>query len=282
MKKEHLFEERYDFKPGTAHFDYTDSFSLSGCNTPFLKLPMLSTYRDRKISAVNTPKPNIKMKPRSRSDCRLFDRLTKSLEQSKLVSNKIEKNVKFRNIPSKSINYDSSRSRSLSREKIIDNTTSDDDGFEEIFNSSGEFEKKIYDRKRLSILNADNIEINDYIHDEETKEVLYVKFPPWMTSTHGLSRPCSPSFETSERYYHLLNNCINKLQLADLPKDWILNMHKKIPNKNLFDLHKDYMKSFNEDMHENYYWSIKKAILDYILKDAEEQKRVGVKTIPKV
>ena len=72
------------------------------------------------------------------------------------------------------------------------------------------------------------------------------------------------------------------MQLADLPKDWIFNIHEQIPNKTLFDLHKDCMKIFNEDMHENYYWSIKKAILDYILKDEEERKRLGVKTIPKV
>ena len=151
---------------------------------------MLNTYRERNISAVHTPKPSIiKIKPRSRSERRLVDRISQSLEQSKLMSNKIEKNVKFQKTTSKSINYDdNSRSRSLSREKeiekFLDNMTSDDDGFEEIFNSSSEFETKTYDRKRLSVLNIDYIEKNDYIHDEETKEVLQVKFPPWMTSTH--------------------------------------------------------------------------------------------------
>lgn len=295
-----MFEERYDFKSGAAHFDYNDSLSLGLTNISALKLSLanlptqskhLLTARDGNCSVFNTPKVVGKTKPRSKSELKMTDKISKSLEQSKLISSQIEKTVTFKKLVSKSINLDSNiKSRSISTEKETvvkflhsSDDDDDDDGFEELFNSSSEFENKYYyDRKKLSALSEDR-ENNEYIHnDDETKEVLHVKFPPWTTSTHGLSRPCSPTLETMDRYYHLLNNCVNKIHLADLSKDWILNMQKQISNKSLFQVHKDYMKLFYEDMHENYYWSIKKAIVDYILKDEEERMRLGVDVVPKV
>ncbi len=39
-------------------------------------------------------------------------------------------------------------------------------------------------------------------------EVNNVHFPPWYTSTHGLSRPDSPMPSSNDRYQFLIQNCL--------------------------------------------------------------------------
>ena len=254
--------------------------------SPQFKLPVLNVsnkyakFHERNISAKATGIMQTIVKPRARSELRIRDKLSTSLRQSEMIASKIEKSVRFKRNEktSKSTPFDSIR-RAFSRERAIEKflDSASDEEFEELFNE----ELDIGDKSRFSSL-TNEIEKNDYIHDDETKEVLYVKFPPWMTSTHGLSRPCSPADETIDRYYHLLNHCVNVSQIAELPQDWVLNMHKQIQKKSLLETHKVYMKTFYQDMHENYFWSLKKAIVDYILKEVEEQERLGIKIKPKV
>lgn len=119
--------------------------------------------------------------------------------------------------------------------------------------------------------------------DESTQAVLDVKFLPWFTSTHGLTRPNSPEEASRQRYFTILNDSIKEPMLSRLTPDAIERIAKSV---NRIDLIGKYattsVRLFRADVERHYLWSIKKAIIDYVLRDEEEQRRLGIGMIKKV
>jgi hypothetical protein len=122
-------------------------------------------------------------------------------------------------------------------------------------------------------------------HDRMTKTVLGITFQPHYISTHGLSRPNSPANDESnwQRYDSLLNG-INEQMISDLPVEWMSNIEDLvgIPKLSSTIDCNQFLAKFYVDLNENYCWSIKKAIIDYLLLDVDEQKRLGIKIRNKV
>ncbi|XP_053321162.1 dynein axonemal heavy chain 3-like [Spea bombifrons] len=112
-------------------------------------------------------------------------------------------------------------------------------------------------------------------HDAATRAVLGVVFPPSRYSTHGLSRPGTPTEGHIDRYYRLIEESIDPCMVTPLSSEWLQGIYSYIPaelchawNKSLQDLTKE--------AEENYVNAIKKSILDYLLLDPMEQERLGI------
>ncbi|KAM8971996.1 dynein axonemal heavy chain 3-like [Pelodytes ibericus] len=118
-------------------------------------------------------------------------------------------------------------------------------------------------------------------HDAATSAALSVVFPPSTYSTHGLSRPGTPTEGHIERYYRLIEESIDPGMVTPLSAEWLEGIYSYIPaelceawNKSLQDLTKE--------AEENYTNAIKKSILDYLLLDPMEQERLGIEISPKI
>lgn len=109
-----------------------------------------------------------------------------------------------------------------------------------------------------------------------------VEFPPWYISTRGLSRPSSPEKLSEQRYFDLVNNCISDDMISSLANELIESIVERVNNLELIQNRKDSVLLFKKDIYAHYYWSMKKSILDYILKNKEEQIRLGLNMIHKV
>ena len=116
----------------------------------------------------------------------------------------------------------------------------------------------------------------------ETSDVLNVEFQTWFTSTHGLSRPQSPEMSSEERYYFLINNCITENMIYNLPDEQVKQIIKKCAKEDLIKKYEDILKLYLDEAFKHFSWSIRKSILDYLLKDKEEQSRLGLTMIDKV
>lgn len=81
------------------------------------------------------------------------------------------------------------------------------------------------------------------------------------------------------RYYSYIENEINVDQVANIRQYWITNILDLIPAE-FENLEKDYVEQMIDDMlnevNQDYYDSIRKAILDYVLRDPEERSRIGI------
>jgi hypothetical protein len=121
-------------------------------------------------------------------------------------------------------------------------------------------------------------------HENVTMSVMGVQFQPYYTSTHGLSRPCSPVEDDANRErYHKLLGCISEQMISELPAEWMRNIENLVlPIFNRSIDSEEFLKRFYDDLTQNYCWSIKKAIIDYLLMDLDEQKRLGIRINNKV
>ena len=109
------------------------------------------------------------------------------------------------------------------------------------------------------------------------KLVLNVEFPPWFISTHGLTRPSSPTEESEQRYYFILNESIKDTMLAGVSVETINNIESRLNSEILQNIKSSIIDNFKTEIRNHYIWSMKKCILDYILKQEDEQKRLGIK-----
>ncbi|XP_053575219.1 dynein axonemal heavy chain 3-like [Bombina bombina] len=116
-------------------------------------------------------------------------------------------------------------------------------------------------------------------HDKSTRAALHVVFPPSSYSTHGLSRPGTPTKQHIQRYYRLIEESIDPCMVTPLSEEWLQGIYSYIPaelckvwNKSLQDLSKEAEGSYLN--------AIKKSILDYLLLDPHEQERLGIE-VPK-
>lgn len=119
-------------------------------------------------------------------------------------------------------------------------------------------------------------------HDDETQAVLDVKFLPWYQSTRGLTRPNSPQEEHRQRYQTILNKSINEPMLSRLESDVLDRMTRRANRADLVEKLAKSVRLFKSDAERHYLFSMKKAIIDYVLKDEDEQKRLGIEMTKKV
>nr|XP_054750956.1 dynein axonemal heavy chain 3-like isoform X12 [Lytechinus pictus] len=113
-------------------------------------------------------------------------------------------------------------------------------------------------------------------YDLEMEAVMSVKFPGYTYSTHGLSRPPTPDQQDVVRYYGLLEGSIEDSSVAPLDTEWIKAMYNFLPARLKTEHLKKCMKEVTEEARSVYTESMKKGILDYILKDPIEQERLGI------
>ncbi|KAG8578269.1 hypothetical protein GDO81_010439 [Engystomops pustulosus] len=118
-------------------------------------------------------------------------------------------------------------------------------------------------------------------HDAATKEALSVLFPPPTYSTHGLSRPASPNEGHLHRYYRLIEESIDPCMVSPLSVKWLQGIYSYIPAE-LCKVWSKSLQDLTKEVQENYTYAIKKSILDYILLDPMEQKRLRIEMTPKM
>ncbi|MEE6480199.1 hypothetical protein FKM82_012486 [Ascaphus truei] len=112
-------------------------------------------------------------------------------------------------------------------------------------------------------------------HDEATKVALNVVFPSSTYSTHGLSRPGTPSEGHMHRYYRLIEESIDPCMVTPLSIEWLRGIYSYIPAE-LCEVRNKSLQDLTKEAEENYTNAIKKSILDYLLLDSAEQERLGI------
>ncbi|PVD24893.1 hypothetical protein C0Q70_15383 [Pomacea canaliculata] len=149
-----------------------------------------------------------------------------------------------------------------------------------IYNTTRGEDENEYDEEEIRTANDhDNSDGDVYHngdeHDEETRQVLHVQFPPWYFSTHGLSRPTSPDPENKERYYTLLEQAIPPDMVGPITDDTLQGIYRFVPH-HLRSSFAQATTEFLQEMDEDYRVAVRRAILDYILLDPVEQDRLGL------
>jgi hypothetical protein len=120
------------------------------------------------------------------------------------------------------------------------------------------------------------------VHDKQTLEAIRVTFKPWYVSTLGLTRPNSPAESYKQRYFSVLNDSIKESMLSSLTHETFSSILKLTNRSVLVDKYAGLVERYRLDSEKHYHWSLKKAIIDYVLKDEEEQARLGIKLVYKV
>ena len=116
-------------------------------------------------------------------------------------------------------------------------------------------------------------------HTEQVKACLSVTFKPWYTSTIGLTRPSTPIDRDIPRFYHLVDNSIDRNVVAPLCEQWKLNIKTLVGN---IDKYPKLAEQFMNEVDDDFNRAIRISILNYILMDPDEQKRLGVSSLRKV
>ena len=122
---------------------------------------------------------------------------------------------------------------------------------------------------------------NDW-HDEETMRVLHITFQPWYTSTAGMTRPSSPEPAHVDSYMRLINDCIGSSMVLKISDETTANIVRRVCNDSLVAARRRTVDALVLDIGAHFVWAIKKAIVDYLLKDREERERLGLKLVDKV
>ncbi|XP_070559259.1 dynein axonemal heavy chain 3-like isoform X5 [Ptychodera flava] len=116
--------------------------------------------------------------------------------------------------------------------------------------------------------------LRDY--DDEVEAVLSIEFPPSTFSTIGLSRPATPNEKELDRYYSLIEHSIEPYMVAPLSREWIQGSLNLVPKALKCESLREAVRNVTEEVRFYYTQSVKKAMLDYILKDDKEQERLGI------
>ena len=102
-------------------------------------------------------------------------------------------------------------------------------------------------------------------------------------------RPCEyvPSLflthSLTQRYKYYVLEGVSQSDLPPMPEDTMKNVHSRLLKKLLVNPDwKSLRLSLQEEVLEDYNLSLKKAIIDYVLKDRTEMKRLKIGSIPRV
>nr|XP_039250666.1 dynein heavy chain 3, axonemal-like [Styela clava] len=117
-------------------------------------------------------------------------------------------------------------------------------------------------------------------HDEATQAALDVVFPPYTHSTQGLSRPSTPEEKELPMYYKFMKNSIDSGMIAHLSTEWKQKIQNKVYPK-LIENWPEVYADITQEIGDIFRESQKKAVLDYILLDPNEQIRLGILLQPK-
>ncbi|XP_068702145.1 dynein axonemal heavy chain 3-like [Montipora foliosa] len=164
-----------------------------------------------------------------------------------------------------------------SSEKLRVNNPSSNDTIEETHsNSRTDWDIFDLDRSETPSDLQQNISMSSFReHDEETLAVLNLSFPPSTTPTLGLSRSVLPPESQLERYNNLVAHAIAENMVSPLSKEWKAKTHDFLP-KDLKENLRETLDELDKEMEEDYTQSVKQSILDYVLLDPAEQRRLGL------
>ncbi|XP_028407226.1 dynein heavy chain 3, axonemal-like [Dendronephthya gigantea] len=142
--------------------------------------------------------------------------------------------------------------------------------------SPDSFDASVFSSGLPSFENEQSFPKDKTFHDALTESVLEAQFFAPSRSTYGLPRPPSPENSNSqERYWTLINHAIEPNAVAPLSRECIDGTHRLIP-VNLRDRFAIILEGITKEMEDNYFQSLKRCILDYVLMDKEEPERLGL------
>lgn len=78
-----------------------------------------------------------------------------------------------------------------------------------------------------------------------------------------------------QRYYYYITNGIDTQHVAEMEHDWLKNVLKLIP-VGLKRKHQETLDVLSSEMREDYHMSVKKAIVDFVLKDPRDKEGAGI------
>ena len=136
--------------------------------------------------------------------------------------------------------------------------------------------------KKVKVLDA--IRRNDLVSDKECKKELetfrsnvvgivmqgHISQDNLATFIGDRSRGGLQDRETIQRYYYYITNGIDTQHVADMEDKWLNNVKRMLPDK-LKLSHQLVLASLSNEMREDYHMSVKKAIVDFVLKDPREK-----------
>ncbi|KAJ3286989.1 Dynein heavy chain 7, axonemal [Borealophlyctis nickersoniae] len=93
-----------------------------------------------------------------------------------------------------------------------------------------------------------------------------------------LDRPVTPQEkDMMQRYYYYITNGIDTHHVAEMEDEWLYNVLKLLSGK-LKNQHQATLHMLSGEMREDYHMSVKKAIVDFVLKDPREKNDYGGNT----
>eukprot|EP01137_Pigoraptor_chileana_P014033 Opistho-2@68204 len=101
-------------------------------------------------------------------------------------------------------------------------------------------------------------------------------------STYGLSRPVTPAERDQDRYWYYVENGIDDDAVSPLDEQWIENTIARVSRVARDGTDQSLLvEQLVAEMTADYTVSLKKSILDYVLRDAEEQARLRIAVPPR-
>lgn len=135
--------------------------------------------------------------------------------------------------------------------------------------------------KKVKVL--DSIRRNDIVSEKEVKKdleafrssVVGIVMQGHMASEDNVttilrSRGGTQDREAIQRYYYYITNGIDTQHVADMEDKWLYNVKKMLPDR-LKLSHQAVLATLSNEMREDYHMSVKKAIVDFVLKDPREK-----------
>ncbi|KAJ3012302.1 Dynein heavy chain 7, axonemal [Thoreauomyces humboldtii] len=80
--------------------------------------------------------------------------------------------------------------------------------------------------------------------------------------------------DVMQRYYYYITNGIDTHHVAEMENQWLENVLKLLP-QSLKSWHQHTLETLSAEMREDYHMSVKKAIVDFVLKDPREKTELG-------
>ncbi|XP_063719575.1 dynein axonemal heavy chain 3-like [Symsagittifera roscoffensis] len=115
-------------------------------------------------------------------------------------------------------------------------------------------------------------------YDQFTLACLAIQFPSAETKTEGIPKVSVPHPDMEERYFHLVQSTIEDSEIAPLDSSWVVAIFRFVPRPLCLQF-PDKLKEFTYEVNRQYLTSVKRSIIDYVLLDFEEQKRLGVEIL---
>ena len=85
------------------------------------------------------------------------------------------------------------------------------------------------------------------------------------------------SLESQQRYAFLIENCIQNEMINEISNDLLMRIKSRTNCAHLLNKYAQLADEYLSQVSQSYKWSIKKSILDYVLRNDREQARLNVK-----